>query len=186
MISNSNHVRPLDDIDVRDEESDAKCVAGGRIELATFVEGEYVESILISRARAAQIYRNLGKLLGETSRTFEALRRAEALIASDIVRDHAGCLAEIRTALKEARIMSDTTRTMRPSELKANGDPQDPASYAYRVAWFIDIEAASPQEAAAEARRIQLNPDSIATVFDVQAGDGTTVCIDIEPSEESY
>jgi len=81
MSSNLLHSRPLDDIDVREEESDTAIVAGGRIEFATFVEGEYVESILISRTRASQIYRNLGRLLGQTPRTFEALRKAEILIA---------------------------------------------------------------------------------------------------------
>lgn len=37
----------------------------------------------------------------------------------------------------------------------------------YRVIWMIDIEAGSPQEAAAEALKIQRDPDSIATSFDV-------------------
>jgi hypothetical protein len=71
-------------------------------------------------------------------------------------------------------------------ELAVGGNPLDATSYTYRVAWLIDLEAAAPQEAAAKARRIQLNPDSIATVFDVQARDGTTVRIDTELSEESH
>lgn len=37
----------------------------------------------------------------------------------------------------------------------------------YRVEWAIDIEAGSPVEAAQKARAIQLDPGSIATVFDV-------------------
>jgi hypothetical protein len=97
------HSRPLDDIDVREEETFFGVVAGGRIEWATFAEGEYVESILVDRARAAAIYRDLGKALGVTSRMLEALRKAEILIAADIIRDDAGCLAEIRAALAEAR-----------------------------------------------------------------------------------
>src|ERR1700676_1995863 len=48
--------RALDDIDAREEEDDEGVVDGGRIEWATFAEGEYVESILVSRARAAAIY----------------------------------------------------------------------------------------------------------------------------------
>jgi hypothetical protein len=103
MNNNLLHSRSLDDIDVREEENDTEIVADGRIEFATFIEGEYVESIWISRARSTEIYRNLGKILGQTSRTFEALRKAEVLIASDIIRDDAGCLAEIRAALEEAR-----------------------------------------------------------------------------------
>jgi hypothetical protein len=74
MTNNLLHSRVLDDIDVREEENDAGIVAGGRIEFATFVEGEYVESILIDRNRAMTIYRDLGKLLGATSLTVEALR----------------------------------------------------------------------------------------------------------------
>lgn len=57
----------------------------------------------VDRARAAAIYRDLGKALGVTSRMLEALRKAEVLIATDIIRDDAGCLAEIRAALAEAR-----------------------------------------------------------------------------------
>lgn len=37
----------------------------------------------------------------------------------------------------------------------------------YRVRWEIDIEAGSEWEAAEKARAIQLDPGSIATVFDV-------------------
>lgn len=37
----------------------------------------------------------------------------------------------------------------------------------YRVVWMIDVEAESPQEAAAEALKIQRDPTSIATSFDV-------------------
>jgi hypothetical protein len=66
MTNNSPHSRVLDDIDVHEEETDDGIVAGGRIEFATFVEGEYVESILIDRNRAMAIYRDLGKLLGVT------------------------------------------------------------------------------------------------------------------------
>ncbi len=66
MNNISFHSRVLDDIDVREEETNAGIVASGRIEFATFVEGEYVESILIDRNRAMAIYRDLGKLLGVT------------------------------------------------------------------------------------------------------------------------
>lgn len=37
----------------------------------------------------------------------------------------------------------------------------------YRVTWEIDIDAASPREAAEKALHIQRDPDSIATVFTV-------------------
>ncbi len=37
----------------------------------------------------------------------------------------------------------------------------------YLVQWSIDIEAETPREAAEKAREIQLDPESIATVFRV-------------------
>lgn len=37
----------------------------------------------------------------------------------------------------------------------------------YMVAWDIDIDADSPEEAARKAREIQLDPHSLATVFTV-------------------
>lgn len=37
----------------------------------------------------------------------------------------------------------------------------------YVVTWTIEIEATSPEVAAQMARDIQLDPDSIATVFEV-------------------
>lgn len=44
----------------------------------------------------------------------------------------------------------------------------------YRVVWEIDIDANSPKEAAEEARRIQLDPESEAVVFDIFYQDETT------------
>src|SRR5882762_5623527 len=66
MSNDSLHTRSLDDIDVREEETEEGVVHGGRIEVATFTGGEYVESILIDRARAMEIYRNLGKILDDS------------------------------------------------------------------------------------------------------------------------
>lgn len=37
----------------------------------------------------------------------------------------------------------------------------------YVVSWSIDIEASSPEDAATRAREIMLDPESIATVFEV-------------------
>jgi hypothetical protein len=65
MNLNPSYGRPLDDIDVRVEETEASLDADRRVEFATFTEGEYVESILVDRNRAREIYRNLGALLGE-------------------------------------------------------------------------------------------------------------------------
>jgi len=36
----------------------------------------------------------------------------------------------------------------------------------YRIVWAIDLDADSPEAAAKQARQIQLDPNSIATVFD--------------------
>lgn len=41
----------------------------------------------------------------------------------------------------------------------------------YLVQWNIEIYAQSPREAALKAREIQLDPDSIATVFEVRMND---------------
>jgi len=41
----------------------------------------------------------------------------------------------------------------------------------YLVRWEIDVEAETPQAAAAESLRIMRDPDSTATVFDVFADD---------------
>lgn len=38
----------------------------------------------------------------------------------------------------------------------------------YHVVWRIDVDADSPEEAARKAQEIQRDPDSIATVFDVE------------------
>lgn len=48
----------------------------------------------------------------------------------------------------------------------------------YLVTWEIDIDADSPKEAAEKARHIQLDPESMATVFEVFA-DGTRVRVDL-------
>jgi hypothetical protein len=58
----TSSVRTPDDVDVRKEETTCDAVTG-RIEFAIFAEGEYLESIVVDRARAAAIYRDLGKTL---------------------------------------------------------------------------------------------------------------------------
>ncbi len=37
----------------------------------------------------------------------------------------------------------------------------------YRVIWEVDVWADSPRDAAAQAREMQLKPESVATCFDV-------------------
>jgi hypothetical protein len=49
----------------------------------------------------------------------------------------------------------------------------------YRVTWIIDIDAESFEEAARLARKIQLDPDSLASYFVVACEDGTTEEIDL-------
>lgn len=50
----------------------------------------------------------------------------------------------------------------------------------YRVSWAINIIAANAQEAAAEALRIQRDPESTATVFLVKdKATGVTKSIDL-------
>ncbi len=52
----------------------------------------------------------------------------------------------------------------------------------YVVTWTIEIEATSPEAAAELARDIQLDPESIATVFEVREDLGffpNTVVVDL-------
>lgn len=49
----------------------------------------------------------------------------------------------------------------------------------YFVAWYIDIDADSPEDAARQALAIQRDPKSVATVFDVKHA-GASVVIDVE------
>lgn len=53
----------------------------------------------------------------------------------------------------------------------------------YKIAWFIDIEADSPLEAAQEALAIHRDSESIATVFTVRSAD-SSICIDAANGEE--
>ena len=50
--------------------------------------------------------------------------------------------------------------------------PREATLSEYKVTWTIEIEAESATEAAAEARRIQLDPESAATHFVVCRIDG--------------
>lgn len=50
----------------------------------------------------------------------------------------------------------------------------------YFISWEIDIDADTPEAAAREALRIQRDPDSIATVFDVFDEDGVDNRVDLE------
>jgi hypothetical protein len=50
----------------------------------------------------------------------------------------------------------------------------------YLVRWEIEIEAETPQDAAAQALDIHRDPDSIATVFEVSGADGETTRVDVQ------
>jgi hypothetical protein len=56
--------------------------------------------------------------------------------------------------------------------------------YHYRVIWEIDICAANPQEAAKQAREMQIAAGSTATVFDVIDEDGEKTQVDLLEQEE--
>ncbi|SRR5579885_1513013 len=65
--------------------------------------------------------------------------------------------------------------------LNAHGsEPPSERAVEYRVSWKIDLDADSPEQAARAALRIQRDPTSIATVFEVtpRAG-GKTVTVDL-------
>jgi hypothetical protein len=52
--------------------------------------------------------------------------------------------------------------------------PVSPSPGGYRVRWAIDVDANDPVDAARRARQVQLQPTSLATVFDVLRHDGTS------------
>ena len=52
------------------------------------------------------------------------------------------------------------------------------------VSWEIDLDAATPREAAEEALRIMQRPDTMATVFDVTDPAGNTHRVDLMEGEE--
>ena len=54
----------------------------------------------------------------------------------------------------------------------------------YKVTWLIDVEAKNPSEAARKALKIQRDPGSIATVFEVKKPGrrGKKVVVDLSAS----
>jgi hypothetical protein len=54
----------------------------------------------------------------------------------------------------------------------------------YLVTWDIDIDADNPQDASKMAREMQLDSDSVATVFKVEDDNGVKVTIDLEDISE--
>lgn len=55
----------------------------------------------------------------------------------------------------------------------------------YHIAWYISIDAESPEEAAQEALDIQRDPASTATVFTVDEAEGAvrrSYCLDVDPA----
>lgn len=58
-------------------------------------------------------------------------------------------------------------------ETDQHGSGAAPEGNEYRVGWAIDVEADGHEQAARKALRIQRDPSSIATVFEVQRRDGT-------------
>ena len=56
----------------------------------------------------------------------------------------------------------------------------------YVVTWVVDIEATNPREAALKAQQMQRDPESIATVFDIEnkkSGAKTTVDLLLDDME---
>lgn len=50
----------------------------------------------------------------------------------------------------------------------------------YRVTWSIDVDAETAEDAARQASEIQLDRESIASVFDVVEPSGNHVTIDLQ------
>lgn len=77
----------------------------------------------------------------------------------------------VGSQLREER--GSFTWTLSDQEADPHGSGPAPEEDEYRVGWAIDIQADSHEQAARKALRIQRDPSSIATVFEVQRRDGT-------------
>jgi hypothetical protein len=53
----------------------------------------------------------------------------------------------------------------------------------YLVTWRIELSANSPEDAARQAREIQLDPDSTALVYRVSGPRGEQYAIDLEEAQ---
>lgn len=53
----------------------------------------------------------------------------------------------------------------------------------YTVTWVIEIDADDPRQAAAMAKEIQEDPDSTATIFNVQNQE-TGKAVNVEPGDD--
>ena len=53
----------------------------------------------------------------------------------------------------------------------------------FHINWSIELDATNPMEAAKIAREIQLDPNSLATVFTIDDLKGQRVVIDYDPYE---
>ena len=58
---------------------------------------------------------------------------------------------------------------------------QRPDTDMYGVKWEIDVPGDNPRDAALIAQRIQRNPESTATFFEVRSPDGQQHTIDLSP-----
>lgn len=94
----------------------------------------------------------------DAARTYDSARDSWSLMPLGVQIVTAGAAAKLqclpRHILTQAAIRTDKARSSKTMT-------------AYRVTCIIDIEADSPEDAAREALRIQRDPASIATVFDV-------------------
>lgn len=84
--------------------------------------------------------------------------------------------------------MTDTPRTCiltgAPGEHEDDCTTHDHETQTYLVEWSIDLDAESPVDAARQARGIQQDPGSVATVFHIYGDDGSDDIIDIEDPDE--
>ncbi len=70
-----------------------------------------------------------------------------------------------------------------PFSMAGAGDEQSETVKPFFVTWEIDIDASSPEEAARKALKIQRDPESVATVFDVFDGDGRSTATRVDLDE---
>ena len=58
-------------------------------------------------------------------------------------------------------------RVMTKPKAQRKRPERRPKHKEYRVVWEVDVTAASPREAAVQARAVQLHPTNNATIYDV-------------------
>lgn len=114
-----------------------------------------------------------------------AVYEADRIVATFADRGAADAHAHgLRTVLTRQRGIPDKAAARLVTVADVGVERPEPELVPWRVMWSIDVWATSPIEAAAEALRMQRDPQSEATCFSVSR-DGNEVLIDFDDPEVS-